>query len=187
MHIWSMSWYFRQMLGISQTYRQHILGKSKANPRQIAGTSDPYLRRISGTSHEIFLGVTSKKKQYIYRHCPNWWWPPSLLPYFWQIYFWQTLDHVDLPPSPRNFDRNHEILGFEIYIVYHPCYFLRVWGTDRVIYHTKLSASRVREAELWKVYCLEHSLWEQLFTHDTVWTSVQTVSRRNTSLHWRQS
>ena len=24
--------------------------------------------------------------------------PPSLPPYFWQIYFWQSVDHVDLPP-----------------------------------------------------------------------------------------
>ena len=111
--------------------------------------------------------MTSKKnKQYIYRHCPNWWWPPSLLPYFWQIYFWQTLDHVDLPPSPRNFDKNHEILGFEIYIVYYPYYFLRVWGTDRVIYHTKLSASRVQEYrqsnKLYKIECFnfwQYVLW----------------------------
>ena len=29
---------------------------------------------------------------------------PSLLPYFWQIYFWQSVDHVDLPPSPGIFD-----------------------------------------------------------------------------------
>ena len=35
------------------------------------------------------------------------------------------------PPSPGNFDKNHEILGFEIYIVYYPYYFLRVRGTDR--------------------------------------------------------
>ena len=56
---------------------------------------------------------------------------PSLLPKFWQIYFWQSVDHVDLPPSPRNFDKNHEILGFEIYIVYYPFYFLRVRGTGR--------------------------------------------------------
>ena len=50
---------------------------------------------------------------------------------------------VDLPPSypifdkfifdkvfimltslPRNFDKNHEILGFETYILYYPFYFL---------------------------------------------------------------
>ena len=72
-----------------------------------------------------------KKKQYIYRHYPNWGWPPSLLPYFWQIYFWHSVDHVDLPPSPRIFDKNHEILGFETYILYYPYYFLRVRGTDR--------------------------------------------------------
>ena len=77
-------------------------------------------------------GCRQKKKQYIYRHCPNWWWPPSLLPYFWQIYFWQSVDHVDLPPSPRIFDKNHEILGFETCILYYPHYFLRVRGTDRM-------------------------------------------------------
>ena len=78
----------------------------------------------------------------------------------------QTLDHVDLPPSPRNFDKNHEILGFEIYIVYYPYYFLRVWGTDRVIYHTKLSASRVQEYrqsnKLYKIECFnfwQYVLW----------------------------
>ena len=54
-----------------------------------------------------------------------------LLPYFWQIYFWQSIDGVDLPPSPRIFDKNLEILGFEIYILYYPYYFLRVRGTDR--------------------------------------------------------
>ena len=58
-------------------------------------------------------GNVIKNKQYIYRHYSNWGWPPSLLPYFWQIYFWQRVDPVDLPPSPRIFDRNHEILGFE--------------------------------------------------------------------------
>ena len=61
----------------------------------------------------IVLGVTSKKKQYICWHCPNWSGPPSLLPYFWQIYFWHIVDHVDLPPSPRIFDKNHKILGFK--------------------------------------------------------------------------
>ena len=59
------------------------------------------------------LGVTSKKKQYICWHYPNWGGPPSLLPYFWQIYFWHIVDHVDLPPSPRIFDKNHKILGFK--------------------------------------------------------------------------
>ena len=29
------------------------------------------------------------------------------------LYFWKSVDHVDLPPSPRIFDKNHEILGFE--------------------------------------------------------------------------
>ena len=108
----------------------------------------------------------TKKKQYIYRHYPNWGWPPSLLPYFWQIYFWHSVDHVDLPPSPRIFDKNHEILGFEIYIVYYPYYFLRVWGTDRVIYHTKLSDSRVQEYsqsnKLYKIECFkfwQYVLW----------------------------
>ena len=57
---------------------------------------------------------------------------PSLLPYFWQIYFWQSVAHVDLPPSPRIFDKNHEILGFETCILYYPHYFLRVRGTDRM-------------------------------------------------------
>ena len=56
---------------------------------------------------------------------------PFLLPYFWQIYFWQSVDHVDLPPSPRIFDIDHEILGFETYNLYYPYYFLRVKGTDR--------------------------------------------------------
>ena len=64
------------------------------------------------------LGVPSEKTQYIYRHYPNWGWPPSLPPYFWQIYFWQSVDHVDLPPSPRIFDKKHEILGCETYIHY---------------------------------------------------------------------
>ena len=34
------------------------------------------------------------------------------------------VDHVDLPPSPRIFDKNHEILGFETYILYYPYYFI---------------------------------------------------------------
>ena len=83
-----------------------------------------------GLKH-ISLGVTSKKKQYICWHCPNWGGPPSLLPYFWQIYFWQSIDHFDLPPSTRIFDKYHEILGFETYIFYYPFYFLRVRGTYR--------------------------------------------------------
>ena len=58
-------------------------------------------------------GNVKKKKQYICWHCPNWSGPPSLLPYFWQIYFWHIVDHVDLPPSPRIFDKNHKILGFK--------------------------------------------------------------------------
>ena len=33
--------------------------------------------------------------------------------------------------SPRIFDKNHEILGCEIYIHYYPYYFLRVRGADR--------------------------------------------------------
>ncbi len=71
------------------------------------------------------LGI-NPVQQYIYRHYPNWGWPPSLPPYFWQIYFWQSVDYVDLPPSPRIFDKNHEILGCETYIHYYPYYFLRV-------------------------------------------------------------
>ena len=39
----------------------------------------------------------------------------------------QSVDHVDLPPSPRN----HEIVGVESYILYYPYYFLKVRGTDR--------------------------------------------------------
>ena len=47
---------------------------------------------------------------------------------------------VDLPPSPRIFDKNHKILGFKTlmffldvapYILYYPYYFLRVRCTDR--------------------------------------------------------
>ena len=77
-------------------------------------------------------GVPSKtNKQYICRHYPNWGWPPSLPSYFWQIHFWHSVDHVDLPPSPRIFDKNHEILGFKTYILYYPYYFLRVRGKDR--------------------------------------------------------
>ena len=55
-------------------------------------------------------GNVKKKKQYICWHCPNWGGPPSLLPYFWQIYFWQSVDHVDLPPSPRILDKNKKNL-----------------------------------------------------------------------------
>ena len=44
--------------------------------------------------------------------------PPIL--FFWQIYFWQSVDHVDLPASPSILDKNHEILGFETYILYYP-------------------------------------------------------------------
>ena len=53
-------------------------------------------------------------KQYIYRHYPNWGWPPSLPPYFWQIIFWQCVHHVDLPPSQWIFDKNHPLLAFKI-------------------------------------------------------------------------
>ena len=59
-------------------------------------------------------GNVQKKKQYIYRHYPNWGWPPSLPPYFWQIIFWQCVHHVDLPPSQWIFDKNHPLLGFKI-------------------------------------------------------------------------
>ena len=82
-------------------------------------------------SWTILIRGNLKKKQYICGHYPNLGWPPSLLPYFWQIYFWQSVDHVDLPPSPRIFDKNHEILGFETYNLNYPYYFLRVRGTDR--------------------------------------------------------
>ena len=54
--------------------------------------------------------------------------PPTL---FLTNLFWQSVDHVDLPPSPRIFDKNREILGFETYNLYYPYYFLRVRGTDR--------------------------------------------------------
>ena len=57
---------------------------------------------------------------------------PSLLSYFWQIHFRHSVDYVDLPPSPRIFDKNHELLGFETCILYYPHYFLRVRGTDRI-------------------------------------------------------
>ena len=94
------------------------------------------VHRVHGIQNDrldlTIRGAIKKKTQYIYRHCPNWWWPPSLLPYFWQIYFWQSVDHVDLPPSPRIFDKNHEILGFETCILFYPHYFLRVRGTDRM-------------------------------------------------------
>ena len=50
---------------------------------------------------------------------------------FWQIYFWHSIDHVDLPPSPRIFDKDHEALGLETYNLYYPYYFLRVRGTNR--------------------------------------------------------
>ena len=73
---------------------------------------------IRSNHHPNVLGRTvrgnvQKKKQYICWHFPNWSGPPSLLPYFWQIYFWHIVDHVDLPPSPRIFDKNHKILGFK--------------------------------------------------------------------------
>ena len=70
-------------------------------------------------------------------------------------------DGERVPPAPLGwyFDKNHEILGFEIYIVYYPYYFLRVWGTDKVIYHTKLSDSRVQEYsqsnKLYKIECFK--------------------------------
>ena len=54
--------------------------------------------------------------------------PPTL---FLQIYFWQSDDHVDLPPSLRIFDKNQEILGFETYILSYHYYLLRVRGTER--------------------------------------------------------
>ena len=41
------------------------------------------------------------------------------------------------PCWPRIFDKNHENLGFEIYNFYYSYYFLRIWGTDRVINYTK--------------------------------------------------
>ena len=72
----------------------------------------------------VVKGCRQKKPQYIYRHYPNWGWPPSLAPYFWQMYFWHGVDHVDLPPSPIIFDKNHEILGFETCILYNPDYFI---------------------------------------------------------------
>ena len=58
------------------------------------------------------LGVASKKKQFICWHYPNLGWPPSLLPYFWQIIFWQCVDDVDLPPSPQIFDKTMQFQGF---------------------------------------------------------------------------
>ena len=53
-------------------------------------------------------------------------------------------------------------LKFTLSII--PNYFLRVWGTDRVIYHTKLSASRVQEYrqsnKLYKIECFNFSEME---------------------------
>ena len=56
--------------------------------------------------------VACNWKQYIYRHYPNWGWPHSLLPYFWQINFWQCVDQVNLPPSTWIFDKTmqHKIM-----------------------------------------------------------------------------
>ena len=39
--------------------------------------------------------------------------PPSIFTDIIQI-------EVDPPPFPRIFDKNHEILGFETYILYYP-------------------------------------------------------------------
>ena len=128
-------------LGVHQPspHLQHVGeqgGEGKAVSKVTPGAVTMYLGHdIIKTVHDwqnCVRGAVKKKKQYIYRHCPNWWWPPSLLPYFWQIYFWQSVAHVDLPPSPRIFDKNHEILGFETCILYYPHYFLRVRGTDRM-------------------------------------------------------
>ena len=88
--------------------------------------SPPYLKGLKFKNQNCVRGAVQKTPQYIYRHYPYWGCPPSLPPYFWQLYFWQSVDHVDLPPSLRIFDKNHEILGCETYIHYYPYYFLRV-------------------------------------------------------------
>ena len=56
--------------------------------------------------------------------------PPPSHPIFDKFIF-DTVDHVDLPLSLRIFDKNHEILAFENYVLYYPHYFLRVRDTDR--------------------------------------------------------
>ena len=40
--------------------------------------------------------------------------------------FLHSFDHVNIPPFPRIFDKNREILGFETSIAYYPYYILRV-------------------------------------------------------------
>ena len=82
--------------------RQHRHGKSwYLSASQFSGLKN--VRKFV-----YFLRVAVKKKQTVYSKTLL-----RLTPYFWQIYFWHCVDHVDLPPSPRIFDKNHEILGFE--------------------------------------------------------------------------
>ena len=53
------------------------------------------------TLHSSFsssLGVTSKKKTVYLKTLSKLRLTPSPLPYFWQIYFWHIVDHVDLSP-----------------------------------------------------------------------------------------
>ena len=66
----------------------------------------------SSLNVKIKLGVTSKKTVYL-KTLSRLRLTPTLLPYFWHC-----VDYVDLPPSPKIFDKNHEMLGFETYILY---------------------------------------------------------------------
>ena len=86
----------------------------------------PKLRIWQGLACKIFKGCRKKQTNSIFRHYPNWGWPPSLPPYFRQIYFWQSVDHVDLPPSPRIFDKNRDILDFEFTF---SIILITFWGT----------------------------------------------------------
>ena len=96
----------------------------------------------------LWLGITSKKNPVYLKTLSKLRLTPLPPPYFWQIYFWQSVDHVDLPPSPRIFDKIYEIFSCETCIHYYPYYFLRDRGRDRktesplvgldwVINHTK--------------------------------------------------
>ena len=69
------------------------------------------------------LGVPSKKQTVYLKTLSKLRLTPSLLPYFWQIYFQHSVDQVDLPPLKSS--------GFETYILNYPSYFLRIRGTDR--------------------------------------------------------
>merc|ERR1712002_182346 len=84
------------------------------------------------------------------------------------------VDHVDLPPSPRIFDKNHEILGFETYILYYPYYFLRVRGTDRKTQSPFKWIFFLLKASFKYLYTASHIIMEQysytlLFTSKDIW------------------